>query len=267
MLWHIPFHVAVPAPLRVLVISFRYPHMESFSLEIILLCLGASFIQRTTGFGFGIFIMTMLPYFTATYGEATTLSGLWAMTTSLMVTLRMRRYLSWNRMWLILCTFVVVSTVAVFALKRIDNALLNRILGVVLILCSLYFAFFSRRIQLKPTRSTQLGAGTLSGLMGGFFAMQGPPAVLYFIASEKDKEHYMAMVQCYFLLGNLAMTVSRACNGFLTPAVGLDYLYGLVGVLAGSSLGAFVFRRIPGRLFRYVVYAYIGISGVIILMK
>ena len=29
--------------------------------EIILLTIGASFVQRTTGFGFGIFIMTLLP--------------------------------------------------------------------------------------------------------------------------------------------------------------------------------------------------------------
>ena len=30
-------------------------------IAIFLLSIGASFVQRTTGFGFGIFIMTMLP--------------------------------------------------------------------------------------------------------------------------------------------------------------------------------------------------------------
>ena len=237
------------------------------TLLIALFALGASFVQRVSGFGFGIFIMTMLPLFTASYGEATTLSGLWAMTTSLWVVIRMRRYLSWRRLWLILLTFIVVSTVAVFALKRIDSLLLNRVLGVVLIGCSLYFAFVSKRIKLKPTRKAQVGAGALSGLMGGFFAMQGPPAVLYFIASEEDKEHYMAMIQAYFFLGNLSMTVVRAMNGFLTPSVGMDYLLGLVGVFIGGSIGAYLFKRIPSRQFRYVVYTYIGISGLIILLK
>ena len=47
-------------------------------IAIFLLSIGASFVQRTTGFGFGIFIMTMLPFFLPTYGEATTLSGLLA---------------------------------------------------------------------------------------------------------------------------------------------------------------------------------------------
>ena len=44
-------------------------------IAIFLLSIGASFVQRTTGFGFGIFIMAMLPYFMPTYGEATTLIG------------------------------------------------------------------------------------------------------------------------------------------------------------------------------------------------
>ena len=50
--------------------------MSSLVIAIFLLSIGASFVQRTTGFGFGIFIMTMLPFFLPTYGEATTLSGL-----------------------------------------------------------------------------------------------------------------------------------------------------------------------------------------------
>jgi uncharacterized membrane protein YfcA len=90
--------------------------------------------------------------------------------------------------------------------------------------------------------------------------------VLYFISSEKDKQHYMAMTQVYFVLGNAMMTVVRAHNGFLTPTVINDYFYGLIGVVIGTLLGAFVFNRIPSRLFRYVVYVYIGISGVMILL-
>ncbi|WP_044263308.1 sulfite exporter TauE/SafE family protein [Bacteroides timonensis] len=235
-------------------------------IDIFLLCIGASFIQRTTGFGFGIFIMTMLPFLMPSYGEATTLSGLLALTTSLVVTLKMRRYIVWNRLLPILITFVLVSGAAIFALSRVEDHLLRRVLGIVLVLTSLYFAFFSKRIRLKATLSVQISAGTLSGLMGGFFAMQGPPAVLYFISSEEDKDHYMAITQCYFLIGNVLMTAVRAMNGFLTPIVGMDYLYGLGGVAIGSSLGAYVFNRIPGRIFRYIVYSYIGISGVIILI-
>ena len=214
----------------------------------------------------GIFIMTMLPFFLPTYGEATTLSGLLAITTSAVIVWRMRSYVTWKRLWPILLTFIVVSTIAIFALTRIEDHILKRILGVALIVISIYFALFSQRIKLPTTNGVQVGAGTLSGLMGGFFGMQGPPAVLYFIQSEPSKEHYMAMTQTYFLIGNVMMTFVRAYNGFFTTTVLTDYCFGLGGVVIGTTLGAYVFKRISNRIFRYIVYAYIAISGVIILM-
>ena len=245
--------------------------MSSIGLFIFLLSIGASFVQRTTGFGFGIFIMTMLPFFLPTYGEATTLSGLLAITTSAVIVWRMRSYVIWKRLWPILLTFIVVSTIAIFALTHIEDHILRRILGVALIVISIYFALFSQKIKLPTTKRVQVGAGTLSGLMGGFFGMQGPPAVLYFIQSEPSKEHYMAMTQTYFLIGNVMMTFVRAYNGFFTTTVLTDYCFGLGGVVIGTTLGAYVFKRIPfkripNRIFRYIVYAYIAISGVIILM-
>ena len=139
-------------------------------------------------------------------------------------------------------------------MTRIEDHILKRILGVALIVISIYFALFSQKIKLPTTKRVQVGAGTLSGLMGGFFGMQGPPAVLYFIQSEPTKEHYMAMAQTYFLIGNIMMTFVRA------------YCFGLGGVIIGTTLGAYVFKRIPNRIFRYIVYAYIAVSGVIILM-
>ena len=101
--------------------------MSSLVIAIFLLSIGASFVQRTTGFGFGIFIMTMLPFFLPTYGEATTLSGLLAITTSAVIVWRVRGYVTWKRLWPILLTFIVVSTIAIFALTRIEDHILKRI--------------------------------------------------------------------------------------------------------------------------------------------
>ena len=108
--------------------------MSSIVLSIFLLSIGASFIKRTTGFGFGIFIMTMLPFLMPSYGEATTLSGLLAITTSAAIVWRLRDYVTWQRIWPILLTFILVSTIAIFALTRIEDHILRRILGVALIL-------------------------------------------------------------------------------------------------------------------------------------
>ena len=106
------------------------------------------------------------------YGEATTLSGLLAITTSAAIVWRLRSYVAWQRLWPILLTFIIVSTIAIFALTRIEDHILRRILGVALILISIYFMLFSQRIKLpartcslaraRTTKKVQVGAGTLS---------------------------------------------------------------------------------------------------------
>ncbi len=233
---------------------------------IFLLCIGASFIQRTTGFGFGIFIMTMLPFLMPSYGEATALSGLLALTTSLITMVKMRKYIVWRRLWPILLTFIAISGIAIGVLARMHDNHLRLYLGGILILVSLYFIFFSAKIKISPTPGSQVGAGALSGVMGGFFGMQGPPAVLYFISSEPDKEHYMGIVSAYFFIGNAAMTLFRAGNGFLTQTVALDYAACLPAVAIGSLLGGYAFSHLSGKMFKNIVYGYIGISGAIILL-
>ena len=236
-------------------------------IEIFLLSIGASFVQRTTGFGFGIFIMTMLPAIMSSHGEATTLSGILAMTTSLIIVIQKYRFIVWQRLLPILLTFIVVSIGAIFVLKRMEYSILNILLGITLVVVSIYFSFFSKRIKVKTTLPVQITAGTLSGLMGGFFGMQGPPAVLYFVNSEKDKEHYLAVTQTYFLVGNIMMTIARAYNGFFTTTVSMGYIYGITGVVIGNLIGAWVFRHITGSLLKYIIYAYIGISGLTFLLE
>lgn len=239
-----------------------------FSLAILLLAAGASFVQRTIGFGFGIFIMTALPFLMPTYAEAVTLSGLLSLTSATVVMVKYIRFVNWKRLLSITAAFVVFSTIAIFMLDRIEGPAMRTILGIMLIILSLYFSFFKEKLQkyIRPTTRWQLGAGTASGIMGGLFGMHGPPVVLYLIVSEPTKDHYMGMIQTYAVITNIVMVIVRAYNGYVTPAVGVTYLYALGGLAIGVLAGNWAFKRIPSKIFTYIVYAYIGISGAIILL-
>lgn len=239
-----------------------------FSIEIFLLAIGASFIQRTIGFGFGIFIMTVLPFLMPSYGEAVTLSGLLSLTSATVVMIKYVKYVNWKRFLPIVATFVIFSTIAIFLLHRIEGRPMRIILGIMLIIISIYFSFLKDRLQklIRPTKSWLLGTGTVSGVMGGLFGMPGPPVVLYLIVSEPNKNNYMGMIQTYAVVTNLTMLMARAYNGYVTPAVGSAYLYALGGLAIGVLTGSWAFKSIPNRIFSYLVYAYIGISGLIIFL-
>jgi uncharacterized membrane protein YfcA len=238
-----------------------------FSIAIFLLAIGASFVQRTIGFGFGIFIMTALPFLMPSYAEAVTLSGLLSLTSATVVMVKYIKFVSWKRLLPVVASFFVFSTLAICLLDRIEGPTMRRILGVMLIFLSFYFSFFKEKLQkyIRPTVGWQLGTGSASGIMGGLFGMHGPPVVLYLIVSEPDKDHYMGMIQTYAVLTNVIMLGVRAFNGYVTPAVGITYLYGLGGLVVGVLAGNWAYKRIPNRVFTYLVYAYIGISGAIIL--
>ena len=235
-------------------------------LLLFLMSLGAAFVQRVSGFGFGIFIMTVLPYIMPSYGEATTLSGLMAMVTSLIIAIRNYKYLHWKKLFIILFTFLIVSYIAVQFVSIASDGILKKLLGGILIFASIWFLFLSKRVHLPATVPVQISMGTISGLMGGFFGMQGPRAVLYFISSAKQKEEYMAMAQMYFLLGNIFMTGYRAQCGYLTAAVLHGWCCGIVAVLIGTTLGSIVFRFVSLDILRKIIYAYMAISGIIALL-
>lgn len=227
----------------------------------------AAFIQRVSGFGFGIFIMTVLPFVMPTYGEATTLSGMLASVTSIVIVARMWRQICWRHLLPILITFLIVSYVAVAFVSRTDDVLLRRILGVILIAAAVWFAFLKERFRLPPTLTVQVSMGSLSGLMGGFFAMQGPPAVLYFVSTNSTKEAYIAMAQTYFLVGNLAMTLFRWQQGFVTTTVITSWAICLLPVIVGTWIGSLVFRHISLPALRNIIYIYMALSGLLALSR
>jgi uncharacterized membrane protein YfcA len=76
----------------------------------------------------------------------------------------------------------------------------------------------------------------------------------------------MGMIQTYAFVTNLTMLAVRAWNGYVTPTVGTTYIYGLIGLAVGVLVGNWAYNRIPNRIFTYVVYAYIAISGLVILL-
>ena len=234
---------------------------------VFLMASGASLTQRVCGFGFGIFIMMLLPFIMPSFAEATALSGLLAIFTALVPAVRMVRQVPWRKLIPILLTFIVVSFFAVILVKHIDSRILKKVLGGVLIVISLYFFFLNGKFSLRPSIPIQLTMGGISGIMGGLFAMQGPPAVIYFVGCTDSKEEYMAITQWYFLIGNTMMTIYRAGNGFVTSFVLESFCIGIAGVLIGLLAGASIFRRINAAHLRHLIYALMFVSGLVALFS
>lgn len=241
--------------------------MHTAHILIFMLSIAASFIQRASGFGFGIFVMMFFPFILSSYGESTTLSGLLAGTTALFIALRHFKQICWRSVAVIILFNFIASYFAIEFISTVGNGTMKRCLGVALVAVALYFLFWEKRISLfLQSNAARAVIGTISGIMGGMFAMPGPPCVLYCIGAIKDKMQYMATMQALSVVFNITYTTFRMQAGFFTDNTLTYWAIGCGGILIGSFAGAWCFKRISRQTLKKSVCILMIISGIIAIL-
>ena len=231
---------------------------------VFILTIIASFIQRVSGFGFGIFVMMFFPFFLPSYGDSVMLSGLLAGSTALIIAVRYWQCIRWKLMGRVVLFNVIASYLATEYMRSLGNDIMKQCLGVMLVLIALYFMFSEGKInRIFKSNLAQITIGSVSGVMGGMFAMPGPPLVLYCISTIDDKREYVTTLQAFSVVINLCYTFIRFKAGFYSEDTWIWWLVGLVGAVIGSSVGTRCFERISGRTLKFIVYVMMIVSGIV----
>ena len=232
------------------------------AVYLILIGMGAGFVQRVSGFGLGIFAMMFLPYFTPT-PVAASISTLFSCVTSTYNAIRYRKEIAYKTAIPMVCAALVAIPIAVYFSAVVSARIFQWLLGGVLILLSIYFLFFNQRIKLKPNLTNGLLAGVVGGTLNGLFSTGGPPVVLYLSSALKSTGAYFATIQFYFCFTNIYATAMRAVNGILTKDALLYAAIGLVGCMVGDTLGKQVFHKLNAEKLKKIIYIGMIISGIV----
>ena len=235
------------------------------SVLLVLVGLGAGFVQRVSGFGLGIFAMLFMPYFMPS-PVAAAVSCLISCGTSLYNAVSNRKSINFRTLIPLLSVSLVVIPIAVQFSTSVPEKLLKTLLGVVLIALSIYFLFFSERIHIKPTVLNGVIFGGLGGFLNGLFSTGGPPVVLYLVHATPDKLVYFATIQFYFAMTNIYSTAVRVANGIITWEILLLALIGFAGCALGNVVGGKVFDKLDTRRFKQVIYWGMIVSGVLMIV-
>lgn len=237
--------------------------VEPYQIFLILIVtVIASYIQSVTGFGFGIFAMVFFPYALA-YTEANLLSSILSASISVFVVARMLRDVDWKNMVFPLIGCMVSTVFAVNFIKSQDNDTLTLLLGIALVVLSVYFFFFSEKMKIKATWYAGLIAGLFSGIMGGMFAMSGPPVVIYFVQSESSSKKYLATISAYFVLSGAFSIGIKIASGFGTLNTLLWLAICFVAMALGTFIGRLTRNKARPLAIRRAVYAVMALSGVV----
>ena len=91
----------------------------------------------------------------------------------------------------------------------------------------------------------------------------GPLMAVYFVSVSRDKESYIANIQCLFAVTNVVNFLLRISKGIYTADLIPITLLGFAGITLGKMLGLCLLERMELEGMKKGVYAFVGLSGIL----
>lgn len=223
-------------------------------------------IQTVTGFGGGVVMMLALPYFLDMV-RAPALSSIICMGLCYALAWKFRKYVNFRSLWVPAVAYVICSVGTISMVDRIDLEIMSLAFGVFLIVLSIYSLVFSKRLRLDANWRTGLFCGAVSGVLSGLFGIGGPLMAVYFVAATDSKETYIGSTQVLFALGGTLNFLMRIARGIYTADLIPLTLLGVAAISVGKLLGLRIVEKLNPETMRKLVYVFVGISGVITIIK
>ena len=225
-----------------------------------------SFVQSCSGFGYAIICMALWPLFMPFY-TASILEAIAAFFMVVYIAVKLRKSIDWKLLLPPVLMATVTSFLGVNTLMVLDDAILSKIMGTVLLVLAVYFIFFMSKVHMKAGIFSGLSVGAVSGFCGGLFNIGGPPMVAYFFSVTKDKEKYNATLQMYFTVNTASIFLIHVFQGHVSVSIVPLIVAALAGTVVGTVGGMVVFQKLTMEGIRKVIYAFMVCAGMYLLLS
>ena len=231
-------------------------------IAVIVMASLSGVVQAISGFGAGILMMSVLPYFfdmvtSSAIGSAVSIGA------TATLAWKFRKHMDLKITLLPALVYVACSLTVLNFIQDMDMEVLTLAFGVFLIVLSLYSFLFSKRMKLQANWWTGSICAVISGICSGLFGIGGPLMAVYFVSATKDKETYIGSLQGMFCMTSSVNLLMRAAKEIYTLDLLPLTLVGMLFINVGKLLGLRIVERMNADTFRKVVYAFVGISGVL----
>jgi len=225
----------------------------------------SSFVMGLAGFGIALVAMAFLPYLMSA-ADAIVLLTIYAAVMSLVLLVQLRESVEPRALLDLVIGTIVGTPLGVWGLAALPPSLLNRLIGLMLVVA---FVLEIRGLYPEKLEGHRwgIGAGVLAGTIGGAVGLPGPPVVLYAATQRWSARAVKANLQAFFVVNQGAILVGYWWAGLLTREVWRLSLGFAVPALAGVVTGALMFERVDQRRFRQLVFLLILFSGVVLLVR
>ena len=170
---------------------------------------------------------------------------------------RFRGHLNWRGHWFLLAGAAMGMPLGVWVLVQMPETDLKKGLALFVALSVLALSSdWTKRQAARLAKIPWVGAltGLLSGWLQGAYAVGGPPAVLYIMASGADPKEVKGFLGVYFTFITVVSAGLLLASGMFTLHWLKMSLYFSPAVIGGALLGAWAFNRAPSLWFRRIVF-------------
>ena len=229
----------------------------------------ALIVRGMSGFGAGI-IATPLLVFVLPIHTAVPMMGLLVFILFIFLTLRDWRDVIWGELKLLVPPTIAGVIAGALLFKNLDNVLLLRLLGVLIISFALY-VLAVRHFGLPQIRCSQrwaLPVGFVGALIDTMFGGGGGTlVVIYMHMRGIGKMQFRATVATLWFFEMIARLAGYTLSGFYTLSTLLLVALMLPVVWAGTYVGEHISNRISQDTFSKVLAIVLLLSGISVLAK
>jgi len=227
----------------------------------------ATLVRSAFGFGEALIAVPLLAFWIP-LREAAPLALLFSLTVASVVVVH-----DWKKIHFSSATGLVLASlpglpIGMLLLTKGHPALVKPILGVLIIAFCLWSLTARRAPDVHAGGWRLLAAcGFCAGILGGAYAMNGPPLIVYGALRRWPPQQFRATLQAYFLPAGLVVSLGYWLSGLWVPQVFHLYFVSLIGLVPAVVLGTFINRRLHGGVFLKFVYVGLIVIGGILVVQ
>jgi hypothetical protein len=230
-------------------------------------------VQTVAGFGSALVAMPILSL-VISVRTAAPVQVLLGFLVTLTVLYQNRHALRWREAARLITGSVVGVPLGTLALKSLPAGPVMACLGLVLLGYGLFTLWDARRRQTEyPARNVMATpvaswfVGLCSGILGGAYATDGPPLIVYGAVKQWPKATLKSILQTCFLVNGVFMVACHGAAGLITREVFRCCMFGLPGMILGMAVGSYLDRRVNHERFRKLLLGLILLLGMTLLVR
>lgn len=224
----------------------------------------AGLVASVTGFGYALvatpFLILLFPP-----AQAVPLVLISWFPVAIVLVYGSRHHLQAGRVIRLLAGAVVGAPIGMYGLASLSADTMRAVIGAITLLAVAAMAFRPAAPLVQENRA-QVGAGFISGILGGASGLSGPPVVLLGLRQRWDHEGFRATLLCYFFILHTLISLTLGNVGILTGDTLRMSFQSLPGILTGYCAGMWLKGRVDAGMYRRLAIGLVSVGGVLALV-